>query len=148
MGKVMLRAWCFGGGNGSSSHVPKASVHAESVQRIWNKAGKIPVPHRTAVFLLSPGLLWSSAFRVGDPLHMLRVGKTHTEVSFALLGQSMHGGSAGASLLPLKFYLLHPHAQYLSLTIVFIQPNFRHSRETPKLGMKSFLGSEGAWIST
>lgn len=53
MGKVMLRAWCFGGGNGSSSHVPKASVHAESVQRIWNKAGKIPVPHRTAVFLLS-----------------------------------------------------------------------------------------------
>lgn len=97
---------------------------------------------------LPQGLLWSSAFRVGDPLPSLQVGKTHIEVNFALTGQSMHGGSAGASLLPLRFYLLHPRAQYLSLTIVFIQPSFRHSRETPKLGMKSFLGSEGAWIST
>lgn len=45
MAKIMLHPWCFfGRGSESSDHMQITSALAESVQRIRNKTGKIPVP--------------------------------------------------------------------------------------------------------
>jgi len=54
MAEIMLHVWCFfGRGSESSAHMLITSALAESVQRIRNKTGKIPVPYRTTAFFLS-----------------------------------------------------------------------------------------------
>lgn len=115
------------------------TVHTQNwCQGLGVKQEKFPTPCRTKAYLLPAwGLSWSSLYRIGGPLHVLQVGNTCLEFSFALVWQVMRGGRARVS----DFYFLHPHHQYFPLTPGFIQPNFKssHSHETTKVGMKSFL---------
>lgn len=130
MGRIVL--CCFGESCVSSDRVQIATAHTELLLRIMNKPRKIPPPHRTAAF---PPVYRSACHEAHCTAQECDASQWHLQgVQFSI---TIHGGSAGAYLLSLWFYLLHSHHQYLPLTPGLIQSFFSNSHENSELGMKS-----------